>query len=107
MWLLGFAAIMAIAATITGQNDATQASQIGYDNLILDTIQRHELLGNLTAWGSITVLIFWVYFFLKDMDDRRIDILALAFLGLLTGMVMFTGYLGGTLAWVYGIGKLL
>jgi len=106
MWLLGFAAIMSIAATITGQNDATQAAQIGFDSLVLHTIQQHELMGNLTAWGSIALLIFWVYFYLKNMDDRRIDFLALAFLGLLAGMVMFTSYLGGTLTFIYGIGKL-
>mgnify|MGYP000016698283 FL=1 len=105
MWLLGFAAIMSIAATMTGQNDATQAGQIGYDALAMDTIQRHELIGNLTAWGSITILILWVYFFLKDMDNRRVDYLALAFLGLLAGMVIFTSYLGGTLAFIYGVGK--
>jgi hypothetical protein len=51
------------------------------------------------------VLIFWVYFFLKNMDDRRVDYLALAFLGLLAGMVIFTSYLGGTLAFIYGVGK--
>jgi len=72
---------------------------------VLETIQRHELLGNIIAWGSIIVLIFWVYFFLKDMDDRRVDYLALAFLGLLAGMVVFTSYLGGTLAFIYGVGK--
>jgi len=72
---------------------------------VLETIQRHELLGNIIAWGSIIVLIFWVYFFLKDMDNRRVDYLALAFLGLLAGMVIFTSYLGGTLAFIYGVGK--
>ncbi|HIA23564.1 MAG TPA: hypothetical protein EYN76_04050 [Candidatus Marinimicrobia bacterium] len=62
-------------------------------------------MGNIIAWGSIIVLIFWVYFFLKDMDNRRVDYLALAFLGLLAGMVIFTSYLGGTLAFIYGVGK--
>jgi uncharacterized membrane protein len=105
MWLLGFAAVMSIAATLSGQNEAARAGQVGYNTIVLETIQRHELLGNLTAWGSITILILWVYFFLKDMDDHRVDILALAFLGLLTGMVMFTSYLGGTLTFIYGVGK--
>jgi uncharacterized membrane protein len=105
MWLLGFAAIMSIAATLTGQREAARAGQVDYDTIVLETIQRHELLGNIIAWGSIIVLIFWVYFFLKDMDDRRVDYLALAFLGLLAGMVVFTSYLGGTLAFIYGVGK--
>ena len=38
------------------------------------------------------------------MEDRRVDILALAFLVLLVGMVSFTAYLGGQLVWVHGVG---
>ncbi len=104
MWLLGFAAIMAIASTLTGQQDAVYAGQVGYDTIVLETIQRHELMGNLTAWGSLIVLILWIYLFLKDMQDHRVDYLALAFLGLLAGMVMFTSYLGGVLSHGYGVG---
>ncbi len=104
MWLLGFAAILSIAATFTGQREATRAGQIGYDTIVLETIQRHELLGNITAWGSIIVLISWVYFFWKDMADRRLDYLALAFLGLLAGIALLTNYLGGTLVYIHQVG---
>ncbi len=104
MWLLGFGAVMSMAATLTGEKEAARAGQVGYDTIVLETIQRHELLGNITAWGSITVLILWIYFFLNDLEDRRVDYLALAFLGLLAGIVLFNSYLGGTLTFIYGVG---
>ncbi len=104
MWLLGFGAVMSIAATLTGQNEAARAGQVGYDTSVIEIINRHELLGNITAWGSVTLLIFWVYFFLKDMEDRRVDKLALALLGLLSAIVIFNSYLGGTLTFIHGVG---
>jgi len=38
------------------------------------------------------------------MEDRRVDYLALAFLGLLSVIVIFSSYLGGTLTFIYGVG---
>jgi uncharacterized membrane protein len=67
-------------------------------------MNRHELMGNIVTWGSITIFLIWIYLFFKNMEDRRIDILALAFLTLLVGMVSFTAYLGGQLVWVHGVG---
>jgi uncharacterized membrane protein len=61
-------------------------------------------MGNIVTWGSITIFLIWIYLFFKNMEDRRIDILALAFLTLLVGMVSFTAYLGGQLVWVHGVG---
>jgi uncharacterized membrane protein len=104
MWLLGLGAIMSIAATLTGENEATRAGQVGYDSVVLTTIQRHELLSNITTWGSILVLLVWIYLFLNNMEDRRVDYLALAFLGLLSVIVIFSSYLGGTLTFIYGVG---
>ncbi len=95
---------MSIAATLTGQNEAARAGQVGYDTSVIEIINRHELLGNITAWGSVALLIFWVYFFLKDMKDRRVDKLALALLGLLSAIVIFNSHLGGTLTFIHGVG---
>ncbi len=95
---------MSIAATLTGENEAARAGQVGYDSVVLTTIQRHELLSNITTWGSILVLLFWIYLFLNNMEDRRVDYLALAFLGLLSVIVIFSSYLGGTLTFIYGVG---
>jgi uncharacterized membrane protein len=72
--------------------------------VVLTTIQRHELLSNITTWGSILVLLVWIYLFLNNMEDRRVDYLALAFLGLLSVIVIFSSYLGGTLTFIYGVG---
>ncbi|HJN68578.1 MAG: DUF2231 domain-containing protein [Candidatus Neomarinimicrobiota bacterium] len=104
MWLLGLGAIMSIAATLTGENEAARAGQVGYDSVVLTTIQRHELLSNITTWGSILVLLFWIYLFLNNMEDRRVDYLALAFLGLLSVIVIFSSYLGDTLTFIHGVG---
>lgn len=103
MWLLGFVAISSLGANVTGQRDAIKVGQIGYETIILETIQLHELMANITTWGSV-VVVLWVYFFLKDMHDQRVDRLALAFLGLLSGVVLFTNYLGGVLSHGYGVG---
>jgi len=104
MWLLGLAAVMSIPATITGQKEAVLAGQSGLETIVLETIQRHEFMANLTSWGSILVAFLWLYFFLKNPHDLKIDRLALAFLGLLTGIVLFTNYLGGLLSHGYGVG---
>jgi uncharacterized membrane protein len=104
MWLLGLGALLSLPATISGQEDAVYAGQSGLETIVLETIQRHELMANLTTWGSLIVVITWVYLFLNNPQDKRIDRLALAFLGLLTGLVLFTGYLGGVLSFGYGVG---
>ncbi len=104
MWLLGFAALSSFGATVSGQEEAIKVGQIGYETIILETIKQHELMANITTWGSVIVILLWVYFFLKDTQDYRVDKLALAFLGLLSGVVLFTGYLGGTLTYIYGVG---
>jgi len=104
MWLLGLGTLLSLPATISGQGDAVYAVQSGLETIVLETIQRHELMANFTTWGSLIVVITWVYLFLNNPQDKRIDRLALAFLGLLTGLVLFTGYLGGVLSFGYGVG---
>ncbi len=104
MWLLGLAALMSIPTTVTGQKEAINVGQAGFKTIVLETIQRHELMANMTTWGSVLVVILWIYFFLKDPHDFRVDRLALVFLGLLSGIVIFTAYLGSTLSHGYGVG---
>lgn len=104
MWLLGFAALMSIPATVTGQKEALNAGQSGFETIVLETIQLHELMANITTWGSVLVVTLWIYFFLKNPHDFRVDRLALAFLGLLAGTVIFTAYLGSILSHGYGVG---
>ncbi len=104
MWLLGLAALMSIPATLTGQKEAIYAGQAGFETIVLETLQRHELMANMTTLGSVLVVVLWIYFFLKNPHDFRVDRLALVFLGLLSGMVIFTAYLGDILSHGYGVG---
>ena len=58
----------------------------------------------MTTWGSIIVAILWIYFFLKNPHDFRVDRVALVLLSLLSGLVIVTASLGGTLSHGYGVG---
>ena len=104
IWLLGLSAALSIFSALTGEKEAARAGQVGYSTEILEIMNRHELMGNIVTWGSITIFLVWIYLFFKNMEDRRVDILALAFLTLLVGIVSFTAYLGGQLVWVHGVG---
>ena len=104
IWLLGLSAALSIFSALTGEKEAARAGQVGYSTEILEIMIRHELMGNIVTLGSITIFLVWIYLFFKNMEDRRVDILALAFLVLLVGMVSFTAYLGGQLVWVHGVG---
>jgi len=104
IWILGLSVALSIFSALTGEKEAARAGQVGYSTEILEIMNRHELMGNIVTWGSITIFLVWIYLFFKNMEDRRIDILALAFLTLLVGMVSFTAYLGGQLVWVHGVG---
>ena len=104
MWMLGLAALCSIFASITGQWELTKAGEAGYPIEIIELMSRHELMGNMLTWGSSLIFIGWVYLFFENMDDRRIDKLAMAFLVLLVIIVSFTAYLGGQLVWIHGVG---
>ena len=77
---------------------------IGYDMKVLEIINLHETMGNIVTWGSTLVFFVWLNVFFKNMEDKRMDKLAFAFLFILTCCVFFTAYLGGQLVWIYGVG---
>ena len=52
MWLLGFAAISSLGANVTGQRDAIKVGQIGYETIILETIQWHKLMAKSHNMGK-------------------------------------------------------
>ncbi len=104
LWLLGMSAVISIVASIAGQREMIRAGQIGYSTEIIEIMNRHEFMGNIVVWGSITLFIIWITLFFKNMEDHRVDILAFAFLALLVSTVSFTAYLGGQLVWVHGVG---
>ena len=105
MWLLGLGAFFSIFSSITGEWEFNKAGEMGYNTALLEMINLHKTLGNIVTWGSIVLLIGWVYLFFKNMEDKRIDKLAFAFLFLLVGTVFFTAYLGGQLVWIHGVGS--
>lgn len=104
LWLLGLATVFSFLAGLTGQREATRAGEEGYSTAVLQLIQRHETLANLTIWGALLILVVWLGLFLRDREGRRVDRLALAFLGLLAAAVVATGLVGGQLVHTHGVG---
>ena len=96
--------MFSIFASITGEWELAKAGKDNYSTKIISLMELHETMGNLVTWGSIVFFIFWIYLFYNYKNDRRIDIMAFAFLALLVGAVFFTAYLGGTLVWTHGVG---
>ena len=104
LWLLALAAIFSIFASQSGEKEMARAGQMGYPSEVLILMNRHELLGNLVTWGSIILLVAWIFLFFKNMRDKRVDVLAFAFLFLLTAMVLITSNIGGQLVWIHKVG---
>jgi len=104
VWLLGLTSLASIFAALTGDKEAEIAEGMNYSHQVLELIETHETLGNLVTWISLAFFIVWVYLLLKYKSDRRIDYLALAILVGLVTLVSFTGYYGGELVWVHGVG---
>ncbi|MFQ6612990.1 MAG: DUF2231 domain-containing protein [Fidelibacterota bacterium] len=104
IWLLGLTSLVSIFTALTGDKEAEIAEGMNYSHQILELIETHETLGNLVTWISLTFFIVWVYLLLKYKSNRRIDYLALAVLVGLVTLVSFTGYFGGELVWVHGVG---
>lgn len=104
MWLLGLASLFSIFSALSGTKEAARAGERGYSTEVLEILSRHGTMGNLMTWGSLVVLIAWIFLFFNNMEDRRIDLLVLAFLILLTAMAFITANLGGELVWIHGVG---
>jgi len=81
-----------------------KAGEMNYSTEILLLLRRHSLLGNLVTWGSLLILIGWLFLFLKNRHDRRVYKLAFAFLFILTAIAFLAAYFGGQLVWIYGVG---
>ena len=89
IWLLGLSAALSIFSALTGEKEAARAGQVGYSTEILEIMNRHELMGNIVTWGSITLFLVWIYLFFKNLEARRIDILAMACVSVLFVLVCF------------------
>ena len=83
LWLVGLSAIFSIFSSITGEWELKKATEKNYSTEVTNLMNQHEIFGNVVTWGSIIFFIFWMYLFYNYKDDRRIDIIAFAFLFLL------------------------
>ena len=104
LWLLGLGALAGFWTSITGNKAAALAQQQQLLPEAVTLLNRHAQWATLTSWGSLALFILWLYFFLKDREDHRVDVVALVLLGLLAVGVMITSYLGSQLVFTQGVG---
>jgi len=104
LYLLVFALIGAIAAGLSGESAA--GSQSIADPVLKHLVNRHESFANLTIWGSIAVTILWIFGYKKYSMDSFFKWVILLLLVGLTVAVLITGYLGGELVYLHGVGVL-
>jgi len=104
LWLLGLSTIFSIVAVLSGQKEIQKAGELGYPTETLILIERHQTIGNIVVWGSILLFIGWLFLYLKNQVNNKVNHLAFAFLLLLFVIVIISGYTGGYLVFIHGVG---
>tara|TARA_B100001079_G_scaffold245024_1_gene232665 strand:- start:58 stop:495 length:438 start_codon:yes stop_codon:yes gene_type:complete len=104
LWLLGLSTIFSIVAVLSGQKEIQKAGELGYPTETLILIERHQTIGNIVVWGSILLFIGWLFLYLKNQVNNKVNHLAFAFLLLLFVIVIISGYTGGYLVYIHGVG---
>jgi len=104
LWLLGLSTIFSIVAVLSGQKEIQKAGELGYPTETLILIERHQTIGNIVVWGSILLFIGWLFLYLKNQVNNKVNHLVLAFLLLLFVIVITSGYTGGYLVYIHGVG---
>ena len=104
LWLLGLSTIFSLASVLSGQKEIQKAGELGYQTETLILIEQHQTLGNIVVWGSILLFINWLFLYLKNQVDNKVNQLAFAFLLLLFFVVLISGYTGGLLVYIHGVG---
>ena len=104
LWLLGLSTIFSIVAVLSGQKEIQKAGELGYPTETLLLIERHQTIGNIVVWGSILLFIGWLFLYLKNQVNNKVNHLAFAFLLLLFVIVIISGYTGGYLVYIHGVG---
>jgi uncharacterized membrane protein len=99
--MLGLAALFAIVAVVTGSVAAHRL--IGLTPSEASLVARHERMGELTA---VATLLTFVLAVAPSRGSRtgRLPPVALAALLVSTGLVSYTGFLGGSLVYDKGVG---
>ena len=101
LWALVPGVLATIPAVLTGEKAEGSLTDIPEE--VHDLIETHELFANITTWGGIILLCMWLYLVMKKIDNKQVQLLLLAFLGLLFASVCMTGYIGGQLVHVHDI----
>ena len=103
-WLLGLSILFTFLSNLTGKKAALIAGGKSFPTHSLELLRFHERLADVLTWGSPILFCLWIFFFFRNMENKRIDHLALAFLGLLSAVALATGYLGIQLVYTHGVG---
>jgi len=103
-WLLGLSIPFTFLSNLTGEKAALIAGRKGFPTNTLELLRLHESLADVLTWGSPIFFVLWIFFFFRNMENKRIDHLALAFLGLLSTIALATGYLGIQLLYTHDAG---
>ena len=101
LWALAPGVLATIPAVLTGEKAEGSLTDIPEE--VHDLIETHELFANITTWGGMILLCVWLYLVMKKVDNKQVQLLLLAFLGLLFTSVCVTGYIGGQLVHVHDI----
>jgi uncharacterized membrane protein len=104
IWLLGLSIPFTFLAKLSGNKAALSAGGKGFPTETLKLLKLHESFADIFTWSSLALFILWIYFFSRNMENKQIDYLAFAFLGLLSVMALTIGYLGTQLVYVHGVG---
>ena len=101
---MGLSIPFTFLASFSGNKAALSAGEKGFQTETLQQIKLHESFADIFTWSSLVLFILWIYFFSRKMENKQIDYLAFAFLGLLSAIALTTGYLGTQLVYVHGVG---
>ena len=94
IWLLGLSIPLTFLAKFSGNKAVLSAGEKGFPTETIQELKLHERFADIFTWSSLVIFILWIYFFFRKMENKQIDSLAFAFLGLLSVMALTIGYLG-------------
>lgn len=95
--------ITGFAAALTGQK-AEKNLDISNEEPWHSVIENHESFANLTIWILLPLMIAWAFYLLKKQRYQSIEIIILLLLMVISGFVLYTAYLGGSLVFDFGVG---
>jgi|TARA_B100001105_G_scaffold163126_1_gene131103 uncharacterized membrane protein len=87
IWLLGLSISFSFLASFSGNKAALSAEGKGFPTETLQQLKLLECFADIFTWSSLVLFILWIYFFSRKMENKQIDYLAFAFLGLLSANI--------------------